>query len=100
MLFHEFGHINPHHRVVGVEQECCQRLGEFGFTHARWPQEQERTAGAIGVRQPGTRPADGVGNCDHRFGLPDHALGQHFFHFQQLVLFAFKHFADGNACPT
>ena len=32
VFLHEFGHVDPDHGVLGIEQECGQCLRQFGLT--------------------------------------------------------------------
>src|SRR5208283_4096460 len=63
-----FRHVNTHHAVLVIEQEFCQGFCQFSLPYPRRPQEDERTDRTFGVLQPGTVPADCIGNC------PDHQM--------------------------
>ena len=63
------------------------------------PQEDERTDGAIGIRQPGPGPPDGVGHRGHRLVLADDPLVQAVLHVHELLDLALHQLRDRDACP-
>ncbi len=99
VLLHELGHVDAHHGVFGIEEEFRQRLAQLGLAHPGRAEEEEGTAGLVGIRQPGSRATHGVGHGGDRLVLADHPVVQGFFHAQQLVALAFEHLADRNAGP-
>ena len=42
VLLHELRHVDAHHRLIGIEQELGQRLGELGLAHPGRAEKQER----------------------------------------------------------
>ncbi len=97
MLFHELAHIDPHHRVVVVEQEGGERLGEFGLAHARGAEEQEAAERPVGILQTRPRTAHGLGHRVDRLALTDHPFAEQLLHLQQLLALALEHPVDGDA---
>ena len=59
VLLHVFRHVDAHHRVLVVEQERRQRLGQLGLADARGPEEHERADRPVRVLQAGARAAHG-----------------------------------------
>ena len=80
MPFHEFAHVDPHHRRFVIEHDLGECLADFGFANTGRSQEQERTDWLVGVLKPATAAAYGVGHCGDRGVLPDDALVQTLFH--------------------
>ena len=54
------GHVDPHHRLLVVEQELGQRARQLGLADAGRPEEQEAAERPVRILQPGARAADGV----------------------------------------
>ena len=100
MFFHEFGHIDPDHRIVIVKQILSHSLGQFGLTHTRWPKEQERSKRAVFIIQTRPRTADRIGHSRYSSTLADHTTTKLFFHTQQLFALTFKHLGHRDAGPT
>src|SRR3954466_15338212 len=50
---HVLRHVDPHHRLLGVEQELRQRLGQLGLADARGAEEDERADRAVRVGKAG-----------------------------------------------
>ena len=99
MLLHEFGHVHPNHRILGIEQELRQRPGELGLADPGRAEKQERAVGTARVGEPGARPANRVGDGFDRLVLTDHPRVQRLLHAQQLVAFTFEHPGHRNAGP-
>jgi hypothetical protein len=98
VLLHVLRHVDAHHRLVVVEQERGQRLGQLGLADARGAEEHERADRPVGVLQAGARAAHRV-DTGHRLpGRPRAANAV--FHAQQLLALAFQHLVDGNAGPA
>src|SRR5580700_12047223 len=97
MLFHVFGHIDPDHGVLVVEEELSQSTRKFGLTDARRAEEDEGTDRALGIGQSGAGTADGIGYALQRLVLPNHTLAQTIFHRDQLANFALEHLRNRNA---
>ncbi|MNI18250.1 hypothetical protein D3C73_716520 [compost metagenome] len=100
VLLHELGHVDPHHGVLGIEQELRQRLAQLCLAHPGGPQEQEGADGAVRIGQPGPGAANGVGDGVHRLFLADHPAVQLIFHPQQLVALPFQHPRHRNTGPA
>ena len=76
MPFLVFRHIDPHHAVLVVEQEFCQGFCQFGLSYTGRPQEDEGSDRTFCVLQPGTAPADCIGDRPDGFILAlRHACG-------------------------
>ena len=87
-------------RVLVVEQEVGQRLGQLGLADAGRPEEHERADRPVRILQAGARPAHRLGHGLHRLALADDALADLVFHAQQLVALALQHLVDRNAGPA
>ena len=80
MFFHEFRHIDAHHRLFGIEQEARQRFAKLCLTDPGRAEEQEGAIGAMGIADPCPRAAHGVGDRLYRFVLTNNALVQRLLH--------------------
>src|SRR5215203_1534633 len=60
----ELAHVDAHHGRLVPEERLGQSARKLGLTYSRGPQEQEAPYGAVGIREPGPGPTDGLG---HRF---------------------------------
>ena len=100
MPFLVFRHIDPHHAVLVVEEEFCQGFCQFGLSHTGRPEEDERPDRAFRVLQPGTAPADCIGNCPDGFILAHDTLVEFGLEAQQFLFLALQHPAHGNAGPA
>src|SRR3546814_9746952 len=49
VLLHELGHVDADHRIIVVEQETCERLGQLGLADARGAEEEEAAERAIRI---------------------------------------------------
>jgi len=49
VFLHVLGHVDANHELFVIKQEFRERTGEFGFSDAGRPQENERANGALGV---------------------------------------------------
>ena len=78
-------HVDAHHRLLVVEQELGERLGELGLADAGRAEEQERSGRPVGVGDAGARAAHGVGDRLHGLLLPDQALAELGLEVQQLL---------------
>ena len=100
MFFHELGHVDPHHRVLVVEQKLGHGFGKLGFTHTGWPEEKETTQRACLVIQTSPRTTHRISNGTYRLVLTNDTVVQLVFHSQQLVPFSLQHATGRNTCPT
>ena len=71
VLLHVLRHVDPHHRLLGVEQELGQRLRQLGLADAGRAEEDERADRPVGIAQAGARAADRVRHGRHRLVLAD-----------------------------
>ena len=99
MLLHEFRHINANHGLFGIKQEVCQRLAQLGLTHPGRPEEQERTVGAIRIRQTSPGTAHRIGHGFHRLILTNDPIMERFLHAHQLVALTLQHLGYRNPGP-
>ena len=99
VLFAVFGHVDPDHGALVIEQEVSQGLGQLRLADTGRTQEQERTRGAVGVGNPGARTADSVRHGLNGLLLADEPLADVLFGVQQLLAFTFQQTAGGNARP-
>ncbi len=86
-------------RVLVVEEELGQRLGELGLPDPGRPEEDERSARTLGILQAGTRAADGPGQRLERLLLTDDPLVQLLLHAEELGRLLLGEAVDGNAGP-
>ena len=100
VLLHEFTHVDADHRLIIVEQEFRQSLGQLGLAHARWAQEQEAAKRAVRILQAGTRTSHSFGHSLDGLFLPDHALAEQLFHLQQLLALTLHHPFHRDAGPA
>ena len=82
MLLHVFRHVDAHQRVLVVEQEVGERLGELGLADAGRAEEHERADRPVRVLQPGAGAAHRLRDGLHRLALADDALAELVFHAQ------------------
>ena len=99
VLFHVFGHVDPNHRLLVVEEKLGQRSRQLGLAHTGRPQVDERADGTPGVAQTRAVAANGVRYMRQGFFLADDALSQPVLHMNQLLHLALEHARDGNAGP-
>ena len=99
MLLHVLGHVDARHRLLRVEHELRQRAGQLGLADAGRAEEQERADRAIGIRQPGARTAQRVGDGLDRLVLADDPLVQALLHVDELLDLALHEAADRDARP-
>ena len=88
MFLHVFGHVEPHHGGLVVEQEARQRLGQLGLADASGAEKDEGANGPVGVLQPRPRAPHRRRHGRDRLALPDDAPRQRLLHVQQLLAFA------------
>jgi hypothetical protein len=53
VLLHVLGHVEAHDRLLGIEHELGERLGEFGLADAGRTEEQERADRPVRVGEAG-----------------------------------------------
>ena len=99
MLLHELGHVEPDHRVVGVEQEVRECLRELGLADPGRTEEQERADRPARIGKTRPRTPDRVRDGDDGLVLADDALADRVFHVQELLLLALEHLRDRDAGP-
>ena len=99
MFFHVLAHVEADHRLLIVEEKLSQRAGGFRLADARWPEEDERPDGPLGIAEAGARTANGIRHHAQRRVLSDHALLQPLLHPDQLFDFAFEHARDRDPGP-
>ena len=99
MLLHVLRHVDADHGLLVVEEEVGERARQLRLADAGGAEEQERADGPVGVGQPGTRPADGVGHRAHRVVLADDAVVEDVLHAHELAHLALHEPAHGDAGP-
>src|SRR6202043_1832956 len=63
VLLHVFGHVDAQQGALVVKKKLGKGAGEFSFTDAGWAKKNERTNGALGIAESGSRAANSVGNA-------------------------------------
>src|SRR5690606_15519371 len=91
------GHVDPHHRVLVVEELLGEGLRQLGLADAGGAEEDERAQRAARLLEPGAAPAHGVRHGLDGLRLADDALLQHLLHPKELLLFGLQHLRDGDA---
>lgn len=99
MLLHVLAHVDANHRLLVVEEEVSQRLGQLRFADARGAEEQERPNRLVRVRDACAAAANRVGDGLHGLFLTDQTLAEALLHVQQLLGFTLQHLADRHARP-
>ena len=99
-LLHVFGHIDPDHVLLVVEQCLRQRLGQLGFADAGRTEEQEGTEGSVRILDARTGAQDGLGDLFHGLVLADNPLVQDILQVEELLALAFHELGDGDAGPA
>ena len=85
VLLGELRHIHADQRVLVVEQELGQRLGQFGLAHAGRAGEDERTGRTLGILESHTGAANRTRQRGDGLVLADDAPVQLALHAQQLL---------------
>ena len=96
VLLGELGHVDADQRVLVIEQELRQGLGELRLADAGGAGEDEGTCRTLRILQADTRTPDGPGERGNRFVLADDALVQLGFHVEQLLGFRLGELEDRN----
>ena len=99
MLLHVLGHVDAHHRLLRVEQERRQRLGELRLTHAGGTEEHERRDGAVRVGQTRARTLNRLRHRRHRRVLAHDALVQFVRKVEKLLALPLLQLRHGNPGP-
>ena len=99
VLLHELAHVDPHHRVLVVEQHLGERLAELRLPHAGGPEEDERSDRPVRVLEPGPAAADGVAHRLDRLLLPHHPLVEPLLEHEQLGPLGLHQPRHGDAGP-
>ena len=82
-----------------VKEEVCQSFCKLRFSNSGRTYEQKRAKRACGVIQASPVSSYCVANDLHGLILPDNPLMKHIFKLYILLLFASKHFCNGNSSP-
>src|SRR5258708_4951140 len=99
VLLHVFGHVDADHQLFIVEQKLREGAGEFGFTDAGGPQENEGADGAIGDAHSSTSARHVIANARQGFVLAHLAQSQALLHVNELLRFAFEQAANRDSRP-
>ena len=100
MALHIFRHIKGYERILATEEKLRQRFCKLRLANARWPQEDERTAGTARILERTAGTPDCLGNLCHGFFLTNNALVQDIFRAQQARSFGFSQARHRNACDA
>src|SRR6185437_4802175 len=100
VLLHVLRHVDPHHRVLVVEQELGERARRLRLPDARWAEEDERTDRPVGILQAGARAANRVRDGGGRLFLTDDAARQLLVELREAFAFSLEHSRHGNARPA
>ena len=84
VLLAVLAHVDAHHRVLVVEQEVGERLGQLGLADAGRAEEQERSGRPVRVGDAGARAAYRVAHRANGVALADETLAELVLHPQQL----------------
>ena len=93
MLLHVFGHVDPDHRALVVEEKLGQSARRFGFTDAGRAEKHEDADRTIPILQSGAGTTNRIRDRLQCIVLADDTLRQQFFHANQFLNFAFEHLA-------
>ena len=85
ILLGELRHVHANQRVLIVEQELGQRLGQLGLADAGRAGEDERARRTLRILEAHTSAANRTGQRGNRFVLADDALVQLGLHAEQLL---------------
>ena len=99
-LLHILRHVEPHHRVLVVEELLRERLRELRLADARRPEEKERADWPVAVLDSGARPEYCVRDGIYRLVLADYALVQHLAEAHKLFALALYELRHGNSAPA
>ncbi len=99
MLLHVLRHVDPDHRVLGIEHEFGERAGELGLADPGRTEEQEGADRTVGVLQSGARAPERAGDRLNGFVLTDDALMQPVLHVNELLDLALEHPRDRDPGP-
>ena len=97
---HVLAHVDPHHRLLVVEQEAGEGAGRLRLADARGPEKNERTDWTIGVLKPRARTTNGVRHRVDRYRLTNDAPPELGVQLRQAFLLALHHPRDGNPRPV
>ena len=79
VLLHEFGHIDPDHRLFTVEEKIGQRTGKFGFADTGGTKKDKRAQWSVRVLQACSCSAHRVGNGGDSLFLANDSFFQNTF---------------------
>jgi len=96
---HELAHVQPDHGALVVEHHLGQGLAEFGLSHPRGAEEEERPDRPVRVLEPGAAAAHGIGHGRHRLVLVHQALVDPLLEHEELGPLGLHHAGHGNAGP-
>ena len=99
VLLHVLGHVDPDHRVLGVEHELGERPRQLGLADAGRAEEQERADRPVGVLEPGARAPQRRRHRLDRLVLADHPPVQALLHVHELLDLALHQARDRDAGP-
>ena len=100
VLLHVLGHVDTDHVVLVAEHGLSQGLAQLSLAHARGAQEQERADGPLGILQPHTAAANGLGHGGDGLILAHHALMQGLLQLQHALALVLGETGDGDTGPA
>ena len=100
MLLHVLAHVELDQRVLVIEEELRQRLGQLGLPNAGRPQEDEGATRPLRILEAGTGPSDRLRQRGDRLFLADDPLVQLVLHAKQLGGLLLREPIDRDAGPV
>ena len=92
-------HVDADHRLLVVEEEVGERLGELGLADAGRAEEEEGAGGPVRIGDARTSAADGIGDGGDGRALADQPLADLALEAQQLLGLALQQPPHGDAGP-
>ncbi len=92
-------HIDTGHHIFVVKQVFGQCFRQFGLSHSRGTQKNERAHRPFRIAQPGTVTAYRIGHGSDGFILTDDTPMKLLFQMKQFLPLALHHLADRNTGP-
>ena len=99
VLLHVFAHVDPHHRLLGIEELGGQGLGELGLAHAGGAEKQEAGDRSVRIGEACPGALDGIRHRSHGLLLADHTGVELLFEVEQFLHLALHELAHRDARP-
>ena len=100
VFLHVFGHVDPHHGVLAVEERGGESPGQLRLAHAGGAEEEEGADRALWILQAGAGTDDGIGDGLDGLVLADDPFVENLVEAEELFLFALQKAGDGDAGPA